>query len=399
MTVRSISIGVCAGPVARLRRRRSKNNDAAPQQSGPADQRDGPGRSPMRAQAGERSAIRRFHHTLAAALVCTAAVICTVSAACAQSAGYPQKPVRVFVPYGPGGVGDLTMRLLADKLGRELKQQFVVENRPGAGGIVNMSEVMRARPDGYTLGEMGNGQAISMSLFQKLPYNVLTDFASVSVAASFEMLLAVPDKSPYRSLKDLVDAAQKDPGKINLGAINPGSTQNLSAHLFQQVTGAQYTVIPYRTTPDLVTALLRGDVDLGFDYYAALHGVIGPDKIRIIATSGERRNPLLKDVPTARESGFPDYVVTSWNGLGAPAKVPAEIVTILNAALKKALSDPELKAKTLSLGMEASGSTPQQMHDRLAADAAKWREVIEKAGIAKEGPRLWSIGQMPSRFA
>jgi len=181
-----------------------------------------------------------------------------------------------------------------------------------------------------------------------------------------------------------VDAAQKDPGKINLGAINPGSTQNLSAHLFQQVTGAQYTVIPYRTTPDLVTALLRGDVDLGFDYYAALHGVIGPDKIRIIATSGERRNPLLKDVPTAHESGFPDYIVTSWNGLGAPAKVPAEIVTILNAAVNKALSDPELKAKTLSLGMEASGSTPQQMHDRLAADAAKWREVIEKAGIPKE---------------
>ena len=338
----------------------------------------------MRAQVGERSAIRRFHHTLTAALVCTAAVICTVSAARGQSAGYPQKPVRVFVPYGPGGVGDLTMRLLADKLGQELKQQFVVENRPGAGGIVNMSEVMRARPDGYTLGEMGNGQAISMSLFQKLPYNVLTDFASVSVAASFEMLLAVPDKSPYRSLKDLVDAAQKDPGKINLGAINPGSTQNLSAHLFQQVTGAQYTVIPYRTTPDLVTALLRGDVDLGFDYYAALHGVIGPDKIRIIATSGERRNPLLKDVPTACESGFPDYIVTSWNGLGAPAKVPAEIVTILNAAVNKALSDPELKAKTLSLGMEASGSTPQQMHDRLAADAAKWREVIEKAGIPKE---------------
>ena len=276
------------------------------------------------------------------------------------------------------------MRLLADKLGQELKQQFVVENRPGAGGIVNMSEVLRARPDGYTLGEMGNGQAISMSLFQKLPYNVLTDFASISVAASFEMLLAVPDKSPYRSLKDVVDAAQRDSGKINLGAINPGSTQNLSAYLLQQVTGAQYTVIPYRTTPDLVTALLRGDVDLGFDYYAALQGVIGPDKTRIIATSGERRNPLLKDVLTASESGFPDYIVTSWNGLGAPAKVPAEIVAILNAAVNKVLSDPELKAKTLSLGMEASGSTPQQMHDRLAADAAKWREVIETAGIPKE---------------
>ena len=135
------------------------------------------------------------------------------------------------------------------------------------------------------------------------------------------MLLAVPDNSPYKSLKDIVDAAKKNPGKLNLGAINPGSTQNLSAHLFQQVTGADYTIVPYRTTPDLVTALLRGDVDLGFDFYAGSAGEIGPGKIRIIATSGEQRDPLLKDVPTAKESGFPDYVVTSWNGVAAPAKV------------------------------------------------------------------------------
>jgi tripartite-type tricarboxylate transporter receptor subunit TctC len=162
---------------------------------------------------------------------------------------------------------------------------------------------------------------------------VLTDFAPISVTAGFEMLLAVPDNSPYKSVGEVVDAARKNPGKINLGSINPGSTQNLSAHLFQQVTGAEYTIVPYRTTPDLVTALLRGDVDLGFDFYAGLEGELGPGKIRIIATSGEQRDPLLKDVPTAKESGFPDYVVTSWNGLVAPAKVPAEIINILKPAL------------------------------------------------------------------
>jgi tripartite-type tricarboxylate transporter receptor subunit TctC len=298
--------------------------------------------------------------------------------------GYPQKPVRLFVPYGPGGVGDLTMRLLADKLSQQLKQQFVIENRPGAGGIVSMTEVLRAPPDGYTLGEMGNGQAISTSLFQKLPYNLLTDFASISIAATFEMLLAVPDGSPYKSLDDLVEAARKTPGKINLGSINPGSTQNLSALLFQQVTGAEFTLIPFRTTPDLVTALLRGDIDLGFDYFAGFQGEIGSGKIRVIATSGEQRDPLLKDVPTAKESGFPDYVVTGWNGLGASATVPAQIISILNTAVNQALSDPALKAKALNLGIDASGSTPQQMHDRLVSDARKWRDVIEKAGIPKE---------------
>jgi tripartite-type tricarboxylate transporter receptor subunit TctC len=339
----------------------------------------------MQARIGTRlGEVRRLYRTSVAVVGCLAAVIAALIATPARSADYPIKPVRVFVPYGPGGVGDLTMRLLADRLSQNLKQQFIIENRPGAGGIVNMTEVLRARPDGYTLGEMGNGQAISMSLFQQLPYNVLTDFAPISVTASFEMLLAVPDKSPYKSLKELVDAARKDPGKINLGAINPGSTQNLSAHLFQQVTGAQFAIVPYRTTPDLVTALLRGDVDLGFDYYAGLTGEIGPGKIRIIATSGEQRDPLLKDVPTAKESGFADYVVTSWNGLGASAKVPADIIGSLNVAVNNALSDPALTAKALNLGIDATGSTPQQMHDRLAADVAKWRDVIEKAGIPKE---------------
>src|SRR5580658_1957340 len=267
----------------------------------------------------EEPPMRSSTWLLRCTLAAVATALCVISASNAQSADYPNKPVRVYVPYGPGGVGDLTMRLVADKLGQQLKQQFVIENRPGAGGIVNMTEVLRAPADGYTLGEMGNGQAISMSLFQKLPYNILTDFAPISVAASFEMLLAVPDKSPYKTINDVVAAAEKNPGKINLGAINPGSTQNLSAYLFQQVTGAQYTIVTYRTTPDLVTALLRGDVDLGFDYFAGLESTITPDKLHVIATSGEARDPLLKDVPTAKESGLPDYVVAGWNGVAARA--------------------------------------------------------------------------------
>jgi len=321
------------------------------------------------------------HGCLAAAM---AAVFAILAGRALAAADYPIKPVRVFVPYGPGGVGDLTMRLLADKLGEQLKQQFVIENRPGAGGIASATQVLRAPADGYTLGEIGNGQAISASLFTQLPFDVLKDFTPISVAASFEMLLAVPGNSPHKSLNDVVDAAKKSPGKLNLGAINPGSTQNLSAHLFQQVTGAQFTVVTYRTTPELVTALLRGDVDLGFDYYAGFIGEIAGGKLRIVATSGEERDPLLKDIPTAKEAGFPQYVVTSWNGVAGPAGLPDEVVQILNREINRALAAPDLQQKARGLGIDARAGTPQQMHDRMAADVAKWRDVIDKAGIPRQ---------------
>ena len=303
----------------------------------------------------------------------------------AQAAGedYPRRPVRIMVPYGAGGAGDLTIRLLANKLSQNLKQPFIVENRPGAGGIAAMRAVLGATADGYTLGEMGNGQAISMSLFQNLPYDVLNDFAQISVAASFAILLAVPPTSPYKSVKELIEAARKAPGKLNLGAISAGSTQNLSAVMFEQVSGAEFTLVAYRTTPDLVTALLRGEVDLGFDYYAGFESTIAADKLHIIATSGDTRDPMLKDVPTAKESGLPDYAVTSWNGVAAAAGVPAPIISLLSTEIRKALAAPDVQERMLQLGLDARGSTPQEMHDRMAKDIAKWRVVIDKAGIPK----------------
>jgi len=288
------------------------------------------------------------------------------------------------VPYGAGGVGDLTVRVLAQALGENLKQRFIIENRPGAGGMIAMKGVLDAPADGYSLGEMGNGQSIATTLFTGMTYDVLKDFSAVSVAGSFPVLIAVADASPYRTLKDVVEAAKKAPGKLNLGAINPGSTQNLSAHLFKQTTGADFTIIPYKTTPDLVTALLRGDVDVGFDYYAGFQGNLADGKLRIIATSGETRDPLLKDVPTAAESGYPTYVVTSYNGAVVRAGTPPEIVNFLHAEMTRALAAPDVQERYRGLGIHAEPSTPQGMHDRLAHDIAKWREVIDKAGIPKQ---------------
>jgi tripartite-type tricarboxylate transporter receptor subunit TctC len=319
-------------------------------------------------------------------LRCAASILvlaCGLTPDRAAGEEYPHRAVRILVPYGPGGVGDLTIRLIADRLSQNLKQPFIIENRPGAGGIAAMRAVLSAPADGYTLAEMGNGQSISMGLFQDLPYDVLNDFAQISLAARYTMLLATPPTSPFRSVKDVIAAARRAPDKLNLGAINPGSTQNLSAHLFQQVSGARFTIITYRTTPDLVTALLRSEVDLGFDYYPGFESTIGPDKLHIIATSGESRDPLLGDVPTAAESGLPGYAVTGWNGVAAPAGVPAPIVATLSAEIRRALADPGVHDRMRRLGLDAQGSTPEEMHDQMAREIAKWRDVIARAGIPR----------------
>jgi tripartite-type tricarboxylate transporter receptor subunit TctC len=377
MATDSISIGACRSP-----------GDNRFQRSGPCREQTLriTIKPPREAQILRQLSALNIPYWLRAAAVsltfACAMVPCTTGAQAASD--YPNRPVRIFIPYGPGGAGDLTIRLVADKLSQILKQPFIIENRPGAGGIAAMRSVLDAPADGYTLGEVGNGQAISASLFQNLPYDILKDFAQISFAASFEMLLAVPPTSPNKTVKDVIEAARKTPGKLNLGAINPGSTQNLSAHLFEQVSGAQFTIVTYRTTPDLVTALLRGDVDVGFDYFAGLGTTIAPDKLHIIATSGDARDPLLKDVPTARESGMPNYVVSSWNGVAASAHVPSEIINTLNAAIREAVAAPDLQERAARLGLEARASTPEEMHDRLARDIAKWRDVIEKAGIPKQ---------------
>ena len=325
-----------------------------------------------------------LHLSIWALFACAIALLPLLHTGKAQTQGYPNKPIRLLVPYGAGGVGDTTMRLLANAVTQQIKQQIVVENRPSAGGILSMSEVLRAPADGYTLGEMGNGQAISMSLFSNLRYDLLRDFRPISVAGSFALLLAVPDRSPYKSLQELVEAGRRNPGKLNLGAINPGSTQNLSAHLFQQITGVNFTIVPYRTAPDLITGLLRSDIDLGFDYFAAFQSVIGADKLRIVATTGENRDPVLKDVPTAKESGFPTYVVTSWNGIGARAAMPAELTNFLSAEINRSLATPDLQERFRAVGIDPSGSTPEEMWNRMAQDSLRWREVIEKAGIPKQ---------------
>ncbi len=297
---------------------------------------------------------------------------------------YPDHPVRIIVPYGPGGVADVTTRIIAQRLNERLGQQFVVENRPGAGGIVAAQAGISAPADGYTLSLTGNYNAISMSLFKSLPYDVLRDFAQISTLAYFDMMIATRANSPLNNVKDIIAAVHTNPGRFNFGSVAPGSTQNLAVELFKLAAGLDASVVIYRTTPELMAGVLRGDVDVTFDFYAALAGAIRDHQIKVLATGGPERMPWLPDVPTVAESGVPGYEVTSWNGLSGPAGLPAAIVMRLNREINEVLQEPDVQAKTRQFGILVRGSTPQEMQARLKADVAKWATVIDKAGLAKQ---------------
>ena len=307
----------------------------------------------------------------------------SVGVASAQSK-YPEKPVRIILPYGPGGVADVTMRLVAQKLTERLGQNFFIDNRPGAGGIIAAKATLSYPPDGYAFYLGGNGTAISQTLFKSLPYNVLTDFAPVAALAQFDMLLATKADSPHDSVQKVVAYAKANPGKMNFGTVATGSTQNLSAELFKLLTGADATVVIFRTTPDLVTAIIRGDIDIGFDFFAAFRPMIEGKQLKIIATSGEHPNAELSGVPTVKDSGYPEYLVTSWNALQAPVGISPAIVKKINDEVNTVLAMPDVKARMAELGMEPMIGTPEQMRERMASDIKKWAVVIEKAGIPKQ---------------
>jgi tripartite-type tricarboxylate transporter receptor subunit TctC len=321
--------------------------------------------------------------TIVAVGFAIAAILGSVHVAGAQSK-YPERPVRIILPYGPGGIADVTTRMVAQKLGERLGQNFFIDNRPGAGGIVAAMATLGFPADGYTLCLTGNGSAISESLFKSLPFSVARNFTPVSALAQFDMLLATKADSQLDTVAKLVAFAKANPGKLNFGTISTGSTQNLSAQLFRMITGVDVAVVVFKTTPDLTTAILRGDVDVGFDYYAAFRPMIVAKKFKIIASSGDHPNPELPAVPLVKDSGYPDYVVLSWNALSGPAGIPQDIVTKLNQEVIAVLKMPDIAARMAELGMEPMIGTPDFLGDRLKTDIAKWAKVIEATGIEKQ---------------
>jgi tripartite-type tricarboxylate transporter receptor subunit TctC len=303
--------------------------------------------------------------------------------ACA-AANYPDKAVRIVLPFAAGGVADITARIIAEKLGDRLGQRFYIENQPGAGGIAAARTVISSPPDGHTLALLSNGTAISVSLFKKLPFDPLRDFEPVSSLGFFDFVFCTGAGSEFKTLGDFIAAAKAKPGVLNVGTINIGSTQNLSAELFKTAAGIDFTIIPYRATPEAQISLMQGDIALLIDSYSSMKGNLADKKFRALASSGAVRSEATPEVPTLQESGVAGYDVVSWNALFAPAGTPPEIVRTLNSALRDILADAVVRKKLVELGIEAKASTPQEISARLRSDIDKWRDVIEKAGIQKQ---------------
>ncbi len=326
---------------------------------------------------------RAILRNLAAFAFALAAANLAADGAYAQSA-YPDRPVRVILPFGPGGVADITARLVAEKLSQKLGQNFVIENNPGAGGIAAARAVLQSPADGYTLGFFTNGTAISVSLFEKLPFDPLTQFVPVSALGYFNLVLAVASNSSFKTLGDVLKAAHDKPGSINVGSINVGSTQNLTAQLFKSMSGADVVIVPFRTSPDELVAVLRGDIQMEVEFYAALKPSLESGQMRALATSSSKRAPELPDVPTVSEAGVANFDVPSWNALYAPAGTPQPIIDKLNGVLHEVLADPDLKKRALDLGIEAKASTPAEMDARMRSDIDKWAKVIQGANIPRQ---------------
>jgi len=305
-------------------------------------------------------------------------------AAPAHAQNFPAKPVRILVGFGAGGVADVTARIVAEKLSTQLGQQVLVENRPSAGGIVAAQEVARAEPDGHTLLLMSNGNAVSASLFKSLPYDTLADFATVSTLGFFDIAVVVNADSKINSMADLLAYAKANPGKLNIGTINIGSTQHLSAELFKAMAGVDAVTVPFKGSPAVVTALRGNEVQVAFDMLAPVMPQAKAGAVKILAITSDRRFPGLPDVPTVAESGVTGYQASSWNAIAAPAKTPRPVIDRLNKEIQTVLAMPEVKERLQGLGVTARGSTPEQMRQLLVSDIDKWRKVIETSRIERQ---------------
>jgi tripartite-type tricarboxylate transporter receptor subunit TctC len=313
-----------------------------------------------------------------------AAAILALAPLNAAQAAWPEKPIKLVLAFGAGGVADVTARILADKLGQKLNQRVVVENMPGPGGIAAARAVITAPPDGYTMAYVTNGTAISVAAFKSLPFDPVKDFSMVSMIGTFDLVFVVNAQSEYKTLGDFLKAARANPGKLNIGTIAVGGTQNLGGELFKSAANLNVQIVPYKNSPDIVVALLRDDVQMMIDFPPAVRGQVVDGKLRILATSSPKPSPLLPGVPTVDQAGVKGYEVIAWNGVGAPKDTPKEVINTLNKAIREVLAMPDVKEQYAQVGVVTQSSTPAELMARLTSDIKKWNDVIDKAGIPRK---------------
>ncbi|WP_368921985.1 Bug family tripartite tricarboxylate transporter substrate binding protein [Comamonas aquatica] len=314
--------------------------------------------------------------TLAAA---TLAVAGMGSALAADA--YPDKPLTMIVPFSAGGTTDILARIVGQALGQELGQTIIIENKPGAGGNIGAQQASRAKADGYTLfmGTVGT-HAINQALYKKLPYDPVKDFAPLSRVANVPNLLVAHPSRPYKTVQEMITYAKKHPGEVTYGSPGSGASPHVSGALFQSMTGAELTHVPYKGSAPAISDLLGNQIAVMFDNMPSAIQHVRSGKLRPIAVTTAKRSPELPDVPTIAEAGVPGYEATSWFGLWAVAGTPAPILTKLQTALTKVLKDPAVAKKIADQGGEVVIETPAQFDAFIKSEAAKWGKVVKESG-------------------
>jgi tripartite-type tricarboxylate transporter receptor subunit TctC len=308
-------------------------------------------------------------------------LFCSAFAVLAHAQQYPERPIRLIVPFSPGGTSDLVGRLLAAKLSDELGQTVIVDNRGGGGSTLGTGIAARAAPDGYTLHISHIALAINQTLYSKLPYNALTDLAPISKLGVAPSAVVVNNKLPVKNMKDLIALAKKEPGKLNYGSAGVGSSGHLSVALLEHVAGVKLTQVPYKGGGPSVAATIAGEVQLAIPVLATAAAHVKAGRLRMLAVTSARRSQAVPDVPTAQEAGVPGYVYETWFGLFAPSGTPKSIVTKLNLGTVKVLGMKDVRDQLFSQGVEADSSTPAELARTLRDDTATWARIIKSAGI------------------
>lgn len=302
----------------------------------------------------------------------------------ADAAAFPNRPIRLIVPFAPGGSVDIAGRLITDAWGRQLGQPMVADNRAGASGNIGMDQLAKAKPDGYTLAINNVALAVNPALFAKLPFDTARDFASVGTMGTSQHVLVVNNALPAKNVKELIALAKAQPGKLSFGSAGAGSTFHMAAELFKSESGADIMHVPYKGGGPALVDTMAGQVQMSFPVLSAALPQVQAGKLRALAVTGPRRSPLMPDVPTMAEAGLPNYVFETWFIVSAPAGTPKDVLARLNQTLNAALAQPELKARLIKEGFEPLTMGPAQADAMLRKEMVRWAAQIKQAGITPE---------------
>ncbi|WP_029046803.1 tripartite tricarboxylate transporter substrate binding protein [Cupriavidus sp. amp6] len=319
---------------------------------------------------------------LTALLACAAAFAATAGTAAAQS--YPQRPVRLIVPYAPGGSADIAARLVAEAWAKSMGGTIVVENRAGAGGNIGVDAVAKSPADGYTVGLQTVSLAINPGLFPRMPYDTLKDLAPIGMVASSQHVLVVNNNIPARTLPELIAAAKAQPGKLTYGSAGNGSTFHMSAELFKSVANVSIVHVPYRGGGPALVDTIAGQVDMSFPVVSAAQQHVQGGKLKALAVTGSKRSAQLPNVPTAAEAGLPGYNFETWFMVFAPTGTPKPVIDKLNTSLNAALATPATRDRMLKEGFEPTPTTPAAARQRLEKEMPVWANLIKQRGITAE---------------